>query len=157
VRHLRCLLVTWSVPVQSFLAVPNVSAPAKDRLHYPGALRAECAKEINSECSGVSEARGQLLACLYQHQAILSPTCEGTVWGSIEALGKALAKEETVRRYCDADAIQWCKETISGGGRLLSCFLWAQQMMSPLCKAAVYSIWDKRRQRGELNTPRAAR
>jgi len=113
-------------------------ASAQDRLHYHGALRATCGREINSQCRSVPYVRGQLLACLYQHQTSLSPKCEGTVWGSMERLGKALAKDQNVLRYCDADALQWCKETIAGNGNLVSCFLIAQQAMSPQCKAAVY-------------------
>ena len=127
-----------------FLALVNVPAAAKDGLHY-GGLRAACAKEINSQCRGVPDARGKLLACLYRHQTSLSPKCEGTVWGSISRLGKVLAKDQNVLRACDADALQWCKETVAGGGNLVSCFLIAQQMMSPQCKAAVFSVWDKRR------------
>jgi len=91
-------------------------ASAQDRLHYHGALRAACGREINSQCRSVPYVRGQLLACLYQHQTSLSPKCEGTVWGSMERLGKVLAKDRNVLRECDVDARQWCKETISGGG-----------------------------------------
>ena len=121
----------------------NLSVSAQGRLHYHGALRAACGKEISSQCKGVPDAHGQLLACLYQHQASLTPRCEGTVWGSMERLGKALAKDQNVLRYCDADALQWCKETVAGGGNLVSCFLMAQPVMSPQCKAAVYSVWDR--------------
>ena len=126
----------------------NLSVSAQGRLHYHGALRAACGKEISSQCKGVPDAHGQLLACLYQHQASLTPRCEGTVWGSMERLGKVLAKDQNVLRECDVDARQWCKETISGGGNLVSCFLRGQQVMSPQCKAAVYSVWDKRNRRG---------
>ena len=59
----------------------NLSVSAQGRLHYHGALRAACGKEISSQCKGVPDAHGQLLACLYQHQASLTPRCEGTVWG----------------------------------------------------------------------------
>jgi len=127
------------------VALVNVPAAAKYRLHYHDGLRAACTKEINSQCRGVTDARGQLLACLYQHQTSLSPKCEGIVWGSIGRLGKVLAKDQNVLRACDADALQWCKDTVAGGGNLVSCFLIAQQMMSPQCKAAVFSVWDKRR------------
>ena len=127
-----------------FSALLNVPAPAKDRMYYHGDLRAACSKEI-SQCRGVPDARGQLLACLYQHQASLSPRCEGAVWGSMDRLGKALAKDPNVLRYCDADGLQWCKETISGNGRLLSCFLRGHQMFSPLCQASLYRVWDRRR------------
>src|SRR5262245_27921188 len=66
----------------------------------------------------VRKVRG-LLACLYQHQASLSPKCEGTVWGSMERLGKALAKDQNVLAECDVEARQWCKETIAGGSNLV--------------------------------------
>ena len=45
-----------------FLALVNVPARAKDRLHYHSAVRTACGKEINSQCRGVPDARGQLLA-----------------------------------------------------------------------------------------------
>ena len=124
-----------------FLTLVNMPVLAKDH----SAVRMACGKEINSQCRGVPDTRGQLLACLYRHQTSLSPKCEGTVWGSISRLGKVLAKDQNVLRACDADALQWCKETVAGGGNLVSCFLIAQQMMSPQCKAAVFSVWDKRR------------
>jgi len=127
----------------------NLPATAQDRpQNYHRALNAACGKEINAQCKGVPDVRGQLLACLYERQASLSPRCEGAVRGTMLRLGKALANVETVRRECDRDSQQWCKETISGSGNLLSCFLRAQQMMSPQCKATIYSVWDKRGQRG---------
>ena len=132
-----------------FSVLVNVPASAWDRPQdYHRALQAACGKEFNSHCKGVPDARGQLLACLYKQQANLSPWCEGTVWGTMARLGKALEKVETVLRYCGANAQQFCKETVPGGGNLISCFLVAQQMMSPQCKAAVYSIWDRKPQRG---------
>jgi hypothetical protein len=66
----------------------------------------------------------------------------------MQRLGKVLASRENVRRECDRDSQQWCKETISGSGNLLSCFLRAQAAISPWCKAAVYSVWDKKGRRG---------
>jgi hypothetical protein len=132
-----------------FSALASVPAAARDHAHvYHGGVRAACGKEINSQCSGVPDANGQLLACLYRHQASLSPRCEGTVWSSMDRLGKVLAKDQNVLRYCDIDARQWCKETVAGSGNLVSCFLVSQLVMSPQCKAAVYSAWDRRRQGG---------
>jgi hypothetical protein len=129
----------------------SVPAPAKNRLHYHGVLRAACGAEIRSQCGGIPEARGQLLACVYRHQSSLSPRCEGIVWNSMDRLGKALAKDQNVQRYCDVDARQWCKETIAGRGNLVSCFLISQMVISPQCKAAVYSVWDKRPRGGSMN------
>jgi hypothetical protein len=103
---------------------------------------------MNSQCRGVSDVQGRLLGCLYEHQANLSPRCEAVVWGTMGRLGNTLAKNEAVRRECDRDSLQYCKETIAGGGNLVSCFLRAQMAMSPQCKAAVYSVWDRKGQRG---------
>jgi len=66
----------------------------------------------------------------------------------MQRLGKRLASVEAVRRECDRDSQQWCKETISGSGNLLSCFLRAKYVISPQCRATVYSIWDKAGRRG---------
>jgi len=132
-----------------FLALVNVPASAQDRpQNYHRVLNAACNKEINSQCRGVPDARGQLLACLHGHRATLSPRCEGIIWATTERLGKALAKHQNVLLSCDVDVLQSCKETVVGGGNLVSCFLRAQPVMSPQCKAAVYSVWDRKRQRG---------
>jgi hypothetical protein len=125
-------------------ALVTAPASAKDRtLHYHGSLRAACGQEI-SQCRSVPDARGRLLACLYQHHSSLSPRCEGAIWGSMDRLGKILAKDQNVLRSCDIDARQWCNETVTGGGHLVSCFL-ISRAISPQCKAAVYSVWEKTR------------
>jgi hypothetical protein len=71
-----------------FSGLVNVPATAQDRPQdYRHALHAACAKEINGHCKNVEDARGLLLACLYEHQPNLSSTCEGT-WGIMQRLGK---------------------------------------------------------------------
>ena len=103
-----------------FLALLNVPASAQDRpQNYHRVLNAACSKEINSQCRGVPDARGQLLACLHGHRATLSPKCEGIIWATMERLGKALAKRQNVLRGCDVDVLQSCKETVAGGGNLV--------------------------------------
>ena len=131
------------------LALHNAPATAQERPRdYHRALSAACGKEIQSHCSGVQDARGELVACLYAHQTNLSPRCEGIVWSTMDRLGKALGKVENVLRDCDVDARQWCKETVSGGGNLVSCFLISRLVMSPRCKAAIYRVWDGKGRRG---------
>ena len=80
-------------------ALVNVSiANAQSRPQdYHRALSAACAKEISVQCKGVADVRGQLLACLYEHQASLSLRCEGAVRGTMLRLGKMLANVESVR------------------------------------------------------------
>ena len=115
----------------------NVCATAQDRPQdYHRALSAACSKEINGQCKGIPDVLGQLLTCLYERQASLSPRCEGAVRGTMLRLGKMLANLVNVRRECNHDSQQWYKEAISGGGNLLSCFLRAQLVISPQCNSA---------------------
>ena len=115
---------------------------------YHAALRAACGKEINSQCEGVADQRGRLLACLYKDRTNLSTRCNETVVGSLEVLGKALGSHESVRRYCDRDQQQYCKGVVTGGGNLVGCLLFARHMVSAKCKATVNGIWSKNRHRG---------
>jgi Cysteine rich repeat len=123
--------------VCTFLVSALVTLPAiaQDRPQdYNRAVSAACSKEINGQCKGVPDRRGQLLACLYQRQASLSPRCKATILSTMQRFGKTLANVEAVRRECDRDSQQWCKETISGSGNLLSCFLRAKHVISPQCR-----------------------
>jgi hypothetical protein len=61
----RCAIVACAIVFSVLLSVP---ASAKNRLHDHDALRAVCGAEIHSQCGGIPEARGQLLACI-------SPAC----------------------------------------------------------------------------------
>ena len=137
----------YPIAACAILVAVSASAPAsaQDRPQdYHRALAAACGKQIGSQCGGVQDRRGQLLACLYAHQVTMSPRCEGIVWGAMQSLGNALGKVERVRIGCDRDEHQYCKDVEAGGGNLVSCFLSADKVISPECKTAVYSIWDKR-------------
>lgn len=136
--------VRYPIAACAMLLSASASTLALDRPQdYHRALTAACGKEIKSQCRGIHDARGQLLACLYAHQVNLSPRCEGLVWGAMQSLGKTLGKVERVRIGCDRDEHQYCKDVEAGGGNLVSCFLSADKVISPQCKAAIYSIWDK--------------
>jgi hypothetical protein len=66
-------------------------AYAQDRPEqYAAALKTNCAKELRSQCKGVVEGQGRLLACLYAHENKLSAKCSTTVDGSLERLGAML-------------------------------------------------------------------
>ena len=76
-----------------FLMMLSMPASAQHRPQdFHGILKLACGMEINSQCKGVPDARGQLLACLFTHRATLSPRCEGIMWGSMDSLGKALGR-----------------------------------------------------------------
>jgi hypothetical protein len=131
-----------------FSALVSVPASAQNRPQdYHGRLNAACGTEINSQCQGVPDQRGQLLACLYGHRSTLSQKCEGVVLGTIQRLAAALRRTE-VPRVCDRDIRQTCLNVEAGSGNLVSCYLVAQQAISAQCKNAIYSIWDRRTHRG---------
>ena len=52
VMFARCLIGAGAILFSALVIAP---APAREGLHYHGALRAACGKEINSQCKG---ARG---------------------------------------------------------------------------------------------------
>jgi Cysteine rich repeat len=115
----------------------NVCATAQDRPQdYHRALSAACSKEINGQCKGIPDGLGQLLTCLYEHQEPLASVRERRFGHNATSWEKMLANLVNARRECDRDSQQWCKETISGGGNLLSCFLRAQLVISPQCNSA---------------------
>ena len=129
-----------------FLMMLSMPASAQHRPQdFHGILKRECGMEINSQCKGVPDARGQLLACLFTHRATLSPRCEGIMWGSMDSLGKALGRLAQVRRDCDRDERLYCRTVVEGGGHVAACLLLAPRIVSPQCKTTVFSIWDRRR------------
>ena len=135
-------VVLGAVLLSAFLEMP---ASAQQRPQdYHAALKRACGQEINSLCKQIPDARGRLLACLYEHRASLSPGCEGFVWGSMDSLGKALERVKRVQRDCDRDERLYCKTVVEGGGHIVACLLIAPRVVSPQCKAAVYSVWDKK-------------
>jgi hypothetical protein len=124
-----------------FSALVSVPAPAQNRPQdYRGRLNAACGKEINSQCQGIPDQRGQLLACLYGLRHKVSPRCEGVVLGTIHGLATALRRTQ-VPGVCERDIRQTCEHVKHGGGNLVTCFLVAQQTMSAQCKEAIYSVW----------------
>ena len=75
----------WLAAIFTASAIYSAApAAAQDRPEdYHGALRAVCGKEINSQCKGVPDRRGRLLACLYGHKIKLSSRCDEMVVGSL--------------------------------------------------------------------------
>jgi hypothetical protein len=139
IRACSILLWTWL----------NVPAIAQDRPQdYDGALKAACREEINDQCRGVSRMRvvSHWHVCIGKRPTYRRVARE--LFGIQWRLDKTLEKVEQVQRDCDRDKRQWCKEVTADGGHFVACLLRAQQMVSAECKAIVYSIWDKKRNRG---------
>jgi hypothetical protein len=137
----RYLIAAYAILMSMAGTIP---AAAQDRPQdYHARFSVACGREINSKCQGVPDQRGQLLACLYGQRHKLSPRCEGVVLGAIHRLATALRKTGNVPQVCDQDIRQTCAHVKHGGGNLVTCFLVAQDTMSPQCKDAIYSVWER--------------
>ena len=113
-------------------------AQAQDRpAEYAAAMRADCGKEIKSQCRGVKEGGGRVLACLYSHDAKLGAKCAATVAASVERLGEALGALANVRRVCDADAKRLCAGVMPGDGNLIDCLSQSRKAVSQTCNATL--------------------
>jgi hypothetical protein len=124
----------------------NIAA-AQDRPEdYAMTLKTNCAKEIGTQCKGIVEGRGRLLACLYSHDSklspkcgdsLLSPKCGDTVYGSMERWGMMLAALANVTRVCEADARRLCNGVQPGNGNLIDCLGAARKSVSAKCNATL--------------------
>ncbi len=104
---------------------------------YAAAIKADCAKEIKSQCRHVQEGRGRLLACLYSKDKMLAPKCAATVVASSAGLVEAISATTDLRRACDAEAKQHCTVVPPGDGRLVDCLNLYRKTISQACNAAL--------------------
>ena len=104
---------------------------------YAAAIKADCAKEIKSQCRNVQEGRGRVLACLYSQDKMLAPKCATTVVASTERLVEAINATADLRRACDADAKRHCTVVRPGDGRLVDCLNLYRKTISQACNAAL--------------------
>ena len=131
--HLRLYLFATAL---LFLS-PHANAEDRPGPAAAAALKADCAKELKSQCRGVQEGRGRMLACLYSHDKSLSPKCATTVATSAERLVEALSAVADVRRVCDADAKLHCIGVLPGDSRLVDCLTGFRKSVSQACNTAL--------------------
>jgi hypothetical protein len=120
------------------LAGPLGNAHAQDKVDdYVAALGAHCGNEIKSQCEGVKEGGGRLLACLYAREDKLSAECGNVVAVSIGRLGVVLGALANVVRVCEGDAKRVCNGVVAGNGNLVGCLSQMKQSVSPECNATL--------------------
>jgi hypothetical protein len=113
-------------------------AHAQDRPEdYARMLKSDCSKEIRTQCKGLVEGRGRLLACLYSHENKLTPKCSATVYGSLERLGMMLGAIANVTRICEVDARRLCSGVKPGDGNLINCLSKARASVSAQCNTTL--------------------
>jgi hypothetical protein len=107
-------------------------------------LIAGCAPEISRYCSGVTEGRGRISACLASHSGGLGPTCRPEV----QALSRSPLTPAYVRRAldpnfraplpasCDAPAAKFCPGMTPGEGRVFACLYAFSDRVAQVCTDA---------------------
>jgi hypothetical protein len=104
---------------------------------FVDAVRTNCAKELKTYCSRVTQGEGRLAYCLLAYEDKLSRTCDATLLSAFAELGKILVARGAVVRVCDADWRRLCGGVKPGEGNILSCLKQSQKAVSPGCNAAI--------------------
>jgi Cysteine rich repeat len=96
-----------------------------------------CADDAAKLCKGVEQGEGRIAKCLKEHHSELSPACKANV---------AKAKEEIreMKDACKDDAKKLCKDTKSGGGRIIQCLKQHESELSAQCKEKIEQPRGKR-------------
>lgn len=155
-----------AAPAQTPAAQPTAAAAAPAAPPKPAgqptdaqrnAIKSACRSDFMAQCSGVTPGGSQALACLQQHNAALSPSCQAAV-GALGGGGSAPAantaktagggapaampmasftpREELIvmRRTCGPDFRAYCRSVMLGGGRGVNCLRENFQRLSPTCQ-----------------------
>lgn len=127
------------------------------------AIKSACRSDFMAQCSGVTPGGSQALACLQQHNASLSPSCQaavGALGGAASAPAANTAKAAggnaapasmpmasftprqeliVLRRTCGPDFRALCGAVPLGGGRGINCLRGNFPRLSPTCQRVLTS------------------
>jgi hypothetical protein len=129
-------------PIRSILSVALITAwssASAETMKFEdaaGILGASCAKEIDTNCRGVSLDPARLKDCLLRNQDSLSAQCRTDYVRAFDAIQKRVAARSAVAKICEHDAVKLCgipKE----GGQALECILTATRGVSAKCNQAI--------------------
>jgi hypothetical protein len=129
-------------PIRSILSIVLISAwssASAETMKFEdaaGLLGASCAKEIDTNCRGVSLDPARLKDCLLRNQDSLSAQCRTDYVRAFDAIQKRVAARSAVAKICERDAVKLCgipKE----GGQALECILTATRGVSARCNQAI--------------------
>jgi hypothetical protein len=130
-------------PIRSILSIVLISAWASasaETMKFEdaaGMLGASCAKEIDTNCRGVSLDPIRLKDCLLRNQDSLSAQCRTDYVRAFDAIQKRLAARSAVAKICERDAVKLCGGTQKEGGQALECILTATRGVSARCSQAI--------------------
>ena len=100
-------------------------------------LGASCAKEIDTNCRGVSLDPTRLKDCLLRNQDSLSAQCRTDYVRAFDAIQKRVAARSAVAKICERDAVKLCGGIQKDGVQALECILTAARGVSARCNQAI--------------------
>src|SRR5450631_2582449 len=122
-------------PIRSILSIVLITAwssASAETMKFEdaaGILGAGCAKEIDTNCRGVSLDPTRLKDCLLRNQDSLSARCRTDYVRAFDAIQKRVAARSAVAKICGGIP----KE----GGQALECILTATRGVSARCNQAI--------------------
>jgi hypothetical protein len=129
-------------PIRSILSIVLVTAwssASAETMKFEdaaGLLGASCAKEIDTNCRGVSLDPARLKDCLLRNQDSLSAQCRTDYVRAFDAIQKRVAARSAVAKICERDAVKLCGIQ-KDGGQALECILTATRGLSARCNQAI--------------------
>ena len=129
-------------PIRSILSIVLVTAwssASAETMKFEdaaGLLGASCAKEIDTNCRGVSLDPARLKDCLLRNQDSLSAQCRTDYVRAFDAIQKRVAARSAVAKICERDAVKLCGIQ-KDGGQALECILTATRGLSARCSQAI--------------------
>ena len=86
-----------------------------------------CEQDVQTLCKDVTPGGGNILACLKEHEATVSPACK-------DHLAKVKKKVKEAAQACQDDVMLWCGDVKQGGGCIAKCLKQHEADVSPVCK-----------------------
>ena len=129
-------------PIRSILSIVLVTAwssASAETMKFEdaaGLLGASCAKEIDTNCRGVSLDPARLKDCLLRNQDSLSAQCRTDYVRAFDAIQKRVAARSAVAKICERDAVKLCGIQ-KDGVQALECILTATRGLSARCNQAI--------------------
>jgi hypothetical protein len=126
------------LPTWLLLALP-LAAFAEDSFEQKliKATLPECQAAIDRYCHDVTPGDLRVTACLYARSDKLDGTCVAALGESLERLQHLVAKTGYLYKVCRQDLHKFCKTTLPGDGRTLSCLEEKKEFISEACNQAL--------------------
>src|SRR6202163_4566581 len=131
-------------PIRSILSIVLIiawSSASAETMKFEdaaGILGASCAKEIDTNCRGVSLDPTRLKDCLLRNQDSLSAQCRTDYVRAFDAIQKRVAARSAVAKLCERDVAKFCPGVQKGDrGQALDCLLAGPRGVSINCNKTI--------------------